>query len=70
MDGTVRLWNPDTGKLLLTRTGNGGAITCLYQDDHEVLSGSDGDFEMWGISDEAETPQVLLKGVAGWAGSV
>lgn len=63
-DATLRVWDPDTGKLLNTLDTHEGAVTCVHHDDFKVLSGSEGMLKIWDIRDGRDVRD-LLTGIAG-----
>jgi WD40 repeat protein len=64
-DGTVRLWDTRSGKLVRTLTGHSDEVlsVAFSPDGKEVLSGSrDGDARIWNLSDGGAT---VLRGHGG-----
>jgi WD40 repeat protein len=49
MDGTLRLWNPDTGACITTFTGHAGQVNaCAWSADGRLASaGRDGTLRLW-----------------------
>ena len=57
-DGTIKLWNVKTGKILITLKGHTKGIACVkFSPDNSILaSGSlDGTIKLWNIKDYRET---------------
>lgn len=68
-DGTLCVWNPDTGELyrqLSAESGHVGAITTFQHDETKVVSGSNGPgfLRLWDIQSGALVRE-LITGVTG-----
>jgi WD40 repeat protein/tRNA A-37 threonylcarbamoyl transferase component Bud32 len=64
-DGTVRLWDSETGKLLHTLTGHTGPVTCLVLSragDALASGGVDGTVQVWAIGGNQPRKQATFRG--------
>lgn len=48
-DGLLIVWKRDTGELLHILEGHRGAITCFYNDDDKIVSGSERTLKLWNV---------------------
>lgn len=49
-DGTIRLWDPDSGECLRIFSGHSEAVTCLQFDEKKIISGSiDSNLKVWNM---------------------
>lgn len=63
-DWTLRIWDPETGECRHALAAHQGAITCFQQDEHKVISGSDGTLKMWDVRTGAFVRD-LISGLTG-----